>query len=212
LSVRHDSLLESIKLILIPPLAAFWIRLTRATMRIRWENLKMLEDRTRSGKPCILAFWHGRMFLMPYGYRGKRVTVLISEHRDGEYISRTMKRFGFATARGSSTRGGAMALREIIRALKQGQDAAFTPDGPRGPREAVQMGVIAAARLSGAPIVPVAFGCSKKKFLKPGIDSWFLFLSFAECSCTARRSRYRETPLRPNRRKRGSIWKLSFAE
>ncbi|MCI0655716.1 MAG: lysophospholipid acyltransferase family protein [Acidobacteria bacterium] len=149
---------------LIPPLASIWIRLTRATMRIRRENFGVLSDLSRGGKPCILAFWHGRMFLMPYSYRGTRVTILISEHRDGEYISRTMKRFGFATARGSSTRSGAIGLREILRALRHGADVAFTPDGPRGPRETVQPGVIAAARLSGAPIVPLTFACSKKNF------------------------------------------------
>jgi len=99
---------------------------------------------------------------MPYSYPKKSVTILISEHRDGEYISRTMERFGFTTARGSSTRNGAMGLREILKALKQGNDAAITPDGPRGPRETVQPGVIAAARLSGVPILPVTFSCSKK--------------------------------------------------
>jgi lysophospholipid acyltransferase (LPLAT)-like uncharacterized protein len=164
LSPRRFSWLESLKLSLIPPLASIWIRLTHATMRIRRENFGVLDDLSRRGKPCILAFWHGRMFLMPYSYRGTRVTILISEHRDGEYISRTMERFGFATARGSSTRSGAIGLREILRALQHGGDAAFTPDGPRGPRETVQPGVIAAARLSGAPIVPLTFACSKKNF------------------------------------------------
>ncbi|MCI0567263.1 MAG: lysophospholipid acyltransferase family protein [Acidobacteria bacterium] len=164
MSPRRFSWLESLKLSLIPPLASIWIRLTRATMRIRRENFGPLNALSRSGKPCILAFWHGRMFLMPYSYMGTRVTILVSEHRDGEYISRTMARFGFTTARGSSTRSGAIGLREILRALKRGDDAAFTPDGPRGPRETVQPGVIAAARLSGAAIVPVTFACSKKNF------------------------------------------------
>ena len=164
MSPRRFSWLESLKLSLIPPLASIWIRLTRATMRIRRENFGVLGDLSRSGRPFILAFWHGRMFLMPYSYTGTGVTILISEHRDGEYISRTMERFGFATARGSSTRSGAIGLREILRALQRGRDAAFTPDGPRGPREMVQPGVIAAARLSGAPIVPLTFACSKKNF------------------------------------------------
>ena len=164
MSPRRFSWLESLKLSVIPPLASIWIRLTRATIRIRRDNFKSLSDWSQTGKPCIIAFWHGRMFLMPYSYSGKRITILISEHRDGEYISRTMERFGFATARGSSTRSGAIGLREILRALKRGGDAAFTPDGPRGPRERVQPGVIAAARLSGAPIIPVTFACSKKNF------------------------------------------------
>ena len=172
MSTRRATLLESLKFSIVPRLAAIWIRLTRATMRIRRENPGPLNDLSRSGKPFIIAFWHGRLFLMPYAYPGKRVTILISEHRDGEYISRTMESFGFQTARGSTTRGGAVGLREILRALKQGRDAAFTPDGPRGPRETVQPGVIAAARLSGVPILPVAFSCSKKKLL----NSWDRFL------------------------------------
>jgi len=171
LSARGHSLLESLKFSIIPPLASIWIRLTRATMRIQRENLDLLHDLERAGEPFIIAFWHGRLFLMPYSYPGKRVTILISEHRDGEYISRTMERFGFSTARGSSTRSGAIGLREILRALKAGSKAAFTPDGPRGPRETVQPGVIAAARLSGAAILPVTFSCSKKNFSIRGIVS-----------------------------------------
>ena len=159
---RRASLSERWKLLLVPLLAACWIRVTRRLTRLRYENREALEALRRKGESCILAFWHGRLFLMPYCYPGKRITILISEHRDGEYISRTMRRFGFATARGSTTRGGALGLREVLRALQGGGDAAFTPDGPRGPREEVQAGVIAAARLTGAPIVPVTFSCSKK--------------------------------------------------
>jgi lysophospholipid acyltransferase (LPLAT)-like uncharacterized protein len=171
LSPRRPPLSERLTLLLVPVLAAGWIRLTRLATRLRYENRETLEALRRNGQPCILAFWHGRLFLMPYSYPGKRITILISEHRDGEYISRTMRRFGFATARGSTTRGGALGLREVLRALRAGRDAAFTPDGPRGPREKVQAGVIAAARLSGAPIVPVAFSCSKKNSSIRGIGS-----------------------------------------
>ncbi|HEV8375990.1 MAG TPA: lysophospholipid acyltransferase family protein [Candidatus Polarisedimenticolia bacterium] len=160
----------ALALFLVPHLAALWIRLTRATTRVVYKNRGILEDLRGQGRPFILAFWHGRLFLMPYAYPGSRIAILISEHRDGELISRTMRRFGFVTARGSSTRGGAAGLREILRRMKDGFDAAFTPDGPRGPGEIVQMGVIAAARLSGAPIVPVAYSCSKKNSSNRGTD------------------------------------------
>ncbi len=158
-------------LFLVPRLAVWWIRLTRAVTRVRFVNRDVVERLQQSGTPYILAFWHGRLFLMPYAYPGKKIAILISEHRDGELISRTMNRFGFSTARGSTTRGGALGLREILRKIDAGFDAAFTPDGPRGPREEVQMGVIAAARLSGAPIVPVAYSCTKKNSFLPGIAS-----------------------------------------
>jgi len=83
-----------------------------------------------------------------------------------------MGRFGHESIRGSTTSGGAMALRAAVRALRGGKDVGFTPDGPRGPRHKVQMGVIQAARMSGAPIVPVAFSASRKRVL----GSWDGFI------------------------------------
>ena len=168
---RQASPIHAAALFLVPRLAVAWIRVTRALTRVRFVNRGVVEQLQQSGKPYILAFWHGRLFLMPYAYPGRRIAILISEHRDGELISRTMNRFGFSTARGSTTRGGALGLREILRKIAAGFDAAFTPDGPRGPREEVQMGVIAAARLSGAPIIPVVYSCTKKNSFLPGIAS-----------------------------------------
>jgi lysophospholipid acyltransferase (LPLAT)-like uncharacterized protein len=165
----------------VPRLAALAIRLVRSTTRIRREYPEATRKTLRLGRPYILAFWHGRLFLMPYAYPGRRIAILISEHRDGEMISRTMHRFGLETVRGSTTRRGAAGLREIVRSIRGGSDAAFTPDGPRGPRCVVQPGVIAAARLSGAPIVPVTFSCSKKNSSDPGIDFCFPFHSGAGC-------------------------------
>jgi len=156
--------------------------MTRATTRLLYRNHGVIEGLASRRQPYILAFWHGRLFLMPYAYPGRKMTILVSEHRDGEYISRTMERFGFKTARGSSTRGGVAGLRRIVRLIREGYDAAFTPDGPRGPRGTVQPGVIVAARLSGAPIVPVAFSCSKKNSFGPGIASLSPCLWAADCS------------------------------
>lgn len=171
LSSQHWPAAQRIFLSVVPRMAALWIRLTRVTSRIRYNNREVIDELARQRQPYILAFWHGRLFLMPYAYPGRRIAILISHHRDGEYISRTMERFGFVTARGSSSRRGASGLREIVRKIREGYDAAFTPDGPRGPRARVQPGVIAAARLSGAPIVPVAFSSSKKNSWRPGIAS-----------------------------------------
>src|SRR5437773_10840228 len=98
-----------------------------------------------------------------------------------------MKHSGSVTAHGRCTRGAGMELRHILRRLKNGFEAAITPGGPRGPREVVQSGIIAAARLSGAPIVPVAFSCSKKNYSIHGIASWFRCLSAAVCFSTVLR-------------------------
>jgi lysophospholipid acyltransferase (LPLAT)-like uncharacterized protein len=117
----------------------------------------------------IVAFWHGRQLMMPFAYRGKKISILISRHRDGELIARTVGRFGFHAARGSTTRGGAAALMHLARSARAGDDLAVTPDGPRGPRQAVQLGVVELAKLTGRPIIPLAFGASKKKFFRPGM-------------------------------------------
>ena len=79
--------------------------------------------------------------MIPLGYRGRRVRVLISQHRDGELVCRVIKRFGFEAVRGSTTRGGHAALRQLVHWGRQGADLAVTPDGPRGPRCRVQPGV-----------------------------------------------------------------------
>jgi len=95
--------------------------------------------------------------MMTYCYPDRNMSVLSSTSRDSQLLARILWRFGHKSAWGSSTRGGAGALREIVRRIRAGSDAGFTPDGPRGPRRRVQPGVIAAARLSGKPLIPVAF-------------------------------------------------------
>ena len=163
---------ESLMLALVPRLGGWWIRFLHATMRVQHVGREALDALEASGTRYIHAFWHGRLLLMPYSYRGSQITILVSQHRDGEYISRTMERMGFATTRGSSTRGATAALRGAVRRMRQGYDVGITPDGPRGPRHRVQPGVIEVARLCGAPIVPVTFAAHPGRFL----DSWDRFL------------------------------------
>lgn len=120
----------------------------------------------------IIAFWHGQQLMMPLAYRGRQARILISQHRDGELIYRIVKRFGFGAIRGSTTKGGQEALRQLIRSGQQGVDLVITPDGPKGPRHIVQPGVIALAKATGLPIIPLTFGCSKKKSFPVGINLW----------------------------------------
>ena len=163
---------DALALPLVPRLAALLIRGVRATMRLRCSGREHLDAIRARGGSYIHAFWHGHLFLMPYAHDGERIAILISEHRDGEYIARTMARFGHESVRGSTTSGGAAVLRKAVRMAARGYDLGFTPDGPRGPRHVVQMGVIMAARLSGLPIVPVAFGASRAAAL----GSWDRFI------------------------------------
>jgi len=148
------------------------IRLLRASMSLRCAGGEHLEALRNEGRGYIHTFWHGHLLLMPYAYPGGKIAILVSEHRDGEYIARTMERFGHTCVRGSTTSGGAAALRRAVRLAREGYDLGFTPDGPRGPRHKAQMGVVVAARLTGLPIVPVAFAASPAREM----GSWDRFI------------------------------------
>ena len=124
------------------------------------------------GTPVLLAFWHGRMLYFLHLYHRQRFTVLVSRSSDGEFVSRVLQCFGVHVTRGSSSRGGAQALLDLARQIRSGYHAALTPDGPRGPRYAVQPGIVALAQRTGAVIVPVTYSARWKKVLR----SWDSFL------------------------------------
>ena len=121
------------------------------------QSLRRLWD---DGKPVILAFWHDQLLLMVKGYTGQGARVLISASNDGELIARTVAFFGIGSVRGSSTRGGRAAVKEMMALSREPLDLVFTPDGPKGPRHIAKPGVAMLARVSGRPVVPMAFACS----------------------------------------------------
>jgi lysophospholipid acyltransferase (LPLAT)-like uncharacterized protein len=127
----------------------------------------------RQGKPFIFVFWHGQMLPLVHHHRNEGIVVLVSEHTDGEYITRVIHRHGFGTARGSSTRGGAKGLKGILRAAREGKELGFTPDGPKGPRHEFKWGALVAAQLTGLPLVPIGVGVDRAWYLK----SWDRFMS-----------------------------------
>ncbi len=170
-----------IKLSVLPVAAAWGVRLLGKTMDLTTVGGGTVDALVREGKPIIIAFWHGRQLMMPLAYRGQAASILISQHRDGEIISRIMKYFGFGSIRGSSTRGGMQALHKLVAAGHEGQDLVITPDGPRGPACRVQTGVMFLAKLTGFPIVPLTFACSKKKSFPVGINFKFLFHGLKGC-------------------------------
>jgi lysophospholipid acyltransferase (LPLAT)-like uncharacterized protein len=151
------SLLQQLTLAVVPTVGYTYIRALHATMRLEYRNAEVLRRVREESGPYILAFWHSRLIMMPYAYPGDRIVILTSEHSDAELLVRVLERFGHVMARGSSTRGGARGLRQILRRVREGHDVALTPDGPRGPSRRVKPGVVTAARLAGAPIIPVAF-------------------------------------------------------
>ena len=116
--------------------------------------LRPREERT----PVIFVFWHGRLLPLIHVHRHQGTVVLVSEHRDGDYLARLLHHFGFGTVRGSSTRGGVRGLKGLIRAAQRGEDLAITPDGPRGPNRELKLGALTVARMTGLPLVPVGVG------------------------------------------------------
>ena len=131
--------------------------MTTRVERIGTENYRHFR---REGKPVIFVFWHGQLLPLVHCHRREGIVVLVSEHDDGEYITRVIERNGFGTVRGSSRRGASKGLKGLVRAARAGNDLALTPDGPRGPVGVFKPGALAAAQLTGLPIVPLAVGAS----------------------------------------------------
>jgi lysophospholipid acyltransferase (LPLAT)-like uncharacterized protein len=180
-----------LKLSLLPPAGAALLRGIAGTMRLETRGQEAVDALYREGRHIILAFWHAQQLMIPLGYRGKGSHVLISQHGDGEIIARIIARFGHDAVRGSSTRGGAGALRALIKLGRAGKDLVVTPDGPKGPRQVAKLGVIQLAKATGLPIVPLAFACSKKNSSRAGIASWCLIPSRMACSSMGSRSGWR---------------------
>ncbi len=149
-----------------------YVRLVRWTCR--WTmHTEHLDRLLREGKPFIGAFWHGRMLMIPTVWpRDRTMNMMVSLHGDGEIIAQAIDRFGIRTVRGSPKKGGARAMRELIKLVRNGEYAAITPDGPRGPRMRAAKGVITLARLTGAPILPVSYSTTRRKIA----GSWDRFL------------------------------------
>lgn len=130
------------------------------TVRIDYVGTHDLFAHWEAGGQVILAFWHNRMLLMPFPYRGQKACIMNSIHRDGEIISRVIQHFGIVSVRGSSTRGWVGGLKGMIEAYQYGYDLIIVPDGPRGPRYQAKPGVLQLARATGAPVYPVTYGAA----------------------------------------------------
>lgn len=126
------------------------------TWRIRDVNRAAVEQVRASGTPVIFVLWHGDLLPAIWNHRREGVTALVSEHGDGEILARVIESLGFATARGSTTRGSERALLSVSRVARNGGDLAITPDGPRGPSHSFAPGALIVSQRSGAPIIPVA--------------------------------------------------------
>ena len=155
-----------------------YIRFVYLTNRWSVEGGDWTRWLTREGRTFIVAFWHGRLLMMPLAWHGlTSFHMLISAHRDGRIIAGAMTYFEIGTIAGSTSRGGSSALREILKRLKEGACVGITPDGPRGPAMTVSIGIVNIARLAGVPIVPVTFATSRRRVLATW-DRFHLALPF----------------------------------
>jgi lysophospholipid acyltransferase (LPLAT)-like uncharacterized protein len=148
------------------------LRILYRTLRSAHVQQHFEQRAWHGGTPVLLAFWHGRGLYFLHRYHRQRLTILVSRSKDGEFVSQVLQQFGVHVTRGSSSRGGAQGLMEIVRKVHSGYHAAFTPDGPRGPRYTVQPGIVAVAKTTGAAILPVTYSARWKKVFR----SWDAFL------------------------------------
>ncbi len=154
--------LQSIKYFLVGVLGSIVIRFLFSTMSIKEIPDGYSQNLERQGKRAIYAFWHAHMLLPAYVGRQRNVKVLISQHRDGEYIAQIVQKLGYSVARGSTTRGGAKALLKMIKKIKEESiSLAITPDGPKGPRFIAQSGAILLGQKTQYPIIPVMIYLAK---------------------------------------------------
>jgi len=160
-----------------PSLAYWTIRILGATMRFMEVNSEIPRSFIEKGTLAIGAFWHGRLLMMPclesvHKESGRKMSFLVSAHWDGQVIGKAVERFGHRAILGSSTRRGLSAFHQMLKAQKDGYDVIVVPDGPKGPRQQVQIGIIELAKLTGCPIVPLSFSASRRKIF----NTWDRFL------------------------------------
>ncbi|MBX6364901.1 MAG: lysophospholipid acyltransferase family protein [Gemmatimonadetes bacterium] len=143
-----------------------------ATVRYEVRGFERHRSWLDGGGAVVYVMWHGRLLPLAHNRRDEGHVCLVSRSRDGEYLTRLLTRWGFGAVRGSSSRGGSAALREMVRLARRGRSLCVTPDGPRGPRERLKPGALLAAQVAGLPVVPCASGTRRAWW----IEGWDRFL------------------------------------
>jgi hypothetical protein len=153
-------------------LAGALLFLHRSTLRVERVHFDRYVRLKARGVPILFALWHGRMFLSIQAHRQEGIVTMASRSKDGAIIAGWLERNGYSVVRGSSTRGGSEALREMVRRVRSGRAAALTVDGPTGPPREVQPGIVQLARLTGGWILPITSSSARPRFL----SSWDRYL------------------------------------
>jgi lysophospholipid acyltransferase (LPLAT)-like uncharacterized protein len=154
---------DALLMAVLPPLAAMLIKALLFSCRVvKVEGLERYEEAIRrSGGGAVYVTWHQRMSYFFYFGGSHHVTTMISRSRDGEYVARLASWLGFRTVRGSSSRGGPTAVRELTRRIREGELGGMLADGPQGPARVAKLGTVLIARDGGAPVIPVLWGADR---------------------------------------------------
>ncbi len=150
----RDSRLKRAEVMAIASVGYPLVALLGATLRWQVEGLEHYEGIVQGGRQPVMAFWHGRILAATYYFRRRSIVVITSENFDGEWIARIIERFGYRTARGSTSRGARKALLNLRRQMAEGRPTGFAVDGPRGPAHRVQPGAVWLAKATGNPLLP----------------------------------------------------------
>jgi len=164
---QNFNLKDRLLICIVCIIAFIAFKLLATSWRITLVGQEKVDKIWLGGKRVCYAIWHGRFLPFIHTHRKQKVSLLISWHRDGEYLARVVRKLGFTTVRGSSTRGGLRAVAGMIKASKD-YDLGLTPDGPKGPSRIVQPGVIYISQRAKIPIVPL--GISANSFWR--LKSW----------------------------------------
>jgi lysophospholipid acyltransferase (LPLAT)-like uncharacterized protein len=153
-------------------LVQLYIRLVYRTSRWTVDGGEIPAALEAQRRPFIIAFWHGRLLMLPLMWRRRApLNMLRSGHRDGRMIAGAVAYFGVDSIAGSSSDGGAVALRAMLRSIRSGICVGITPDGPDGPAMRASAGIVGMARLAQVPIVPMTYATSRRRIL----DTWDRF-------------------------------------
>ena len=163
---------------LVPYLAYAYVTFVGLTTRLQVVHGEIRQDFNAKNRRFIYAFWHQRQVYFTWTHRGAGAAILVSRSKDGEMIAKTMRLSRIEEVRGSSSRGGAAAVREMMDAVRSGLDIGLTPDGPKGPARQVKEGSVFLAQRLGIPIVPIANALSHKIVVTKAWDHYHVPLPF----------------------------------
>jgi lysophospholipid acyltransferase (LPLAT)-like uncharacterized protein len=141
------------------------------SLKVTFKNREVIDTLENQNRNFVLAFWHGQMLLAWYLHRNNNYTALISKSKDGDLLAKILKHWKYNVVRGSSSKGGEVALGIMVDYAKNNESVVITPDGPKGPLNRMKAGAVITAKKSKAPLILVGIGYNKKRVLK----SWDKF-------------------------------------